>query len=86
MRPRLHIVLSSKQLPGVQSQASVPGFWDRFRLLLISLAFAVLAIAVLIAAFILGSAIAAVLAVLLVIAVAVVLVKTALMRARRPRT
>jgi len=86
MRPRLHIVLSSKQLPGGQSQAPVTGFWARFKLVLVSLALAVLAIAVLVAALILGSAIAGVLAVLLVIAVAFVLVKTALLRARRART
>ena len=85
MRPRFHIVVSSKQVRGSPSQASPLSFWGRFKLLLAGLTLAVLAVAVLIAAFILGSVIAAVLAVLLVIAIAAVIVKTALMRGRHSK-
>lgn len=70
-------------MPGTPVQP--PGFWSRIKGFGAGVALATLAVAVLIAALILGSVIAIVLAVLLVIGVAIVVIKVALVRSKRTR-
>lgn len=83
MRPRFQITLSNRQVPGTPVQP--PGFWGRMKSFGAGVALATLAVAVLIAALILGSVIAVVLAILLVIGVAIVVIKVALVRSKRAK-
>lgn len=83
MRPRFQITLSNRQVPGTPVQPS--GFWGRMKSFGAGVALATLAVAVLIAALILGSVIAVVLAILLVIGVAIVVIKVAMVRSKRAK-
>ena len=83
MRPRFQIILSNRQVPGTPVQPA--GFWSRIKSFGAGVALATLAIAVLIAALILGSVIAVVLATLLLIGVAIVVVRVALLRSKQAK-
>ncbi|MFL6387078.1 MAG: hypothetical protein ACJ71U_06275 [Terriglobales bacterium] len=83
MRSQFQIILQNRQLPGTPVQPS--GFWNRIKRFWAGVALATVAVAVLIAAFILGSVIAVVLAILLMIGVAIIVVKVALARSKRAK-
>jgi uncharacterized membrane protein len=83
MRSRFQIILANRQIPGTPIQPS--GFWNRLKRFSSGLVLATMAVAVLVAAFILGSVIAVVFAILLMIGVAIIVVKLALARSKRAK-
>ena len=82
MKSRFQIVISNRESSA--SQASAPlGFWTRFKILFLGLALTVVALAILIAALLLGWFFAAVLGFVVVIAVAIAILRTTLARVQR---
>ncbi len=80
VRGRYHIVLSTRSGPASDGQPQ--GCWARFTALLIGIGFLIVAVAVLVAALIFGSMLAAVLWVCLVVVMAVVILKVTWRRLR----
>ena len=82
MNPKVQIVISSKRQAGTPGSSRPLSVWQRFKLLIVGLAVAMVAIVVLVFALVVGSLVAAALWIGLVAVVATVIVKGAL---RRPR-
>lgn len=83
VRSRFQITLSNRQTPGTPVQPS--GFWSRVKRFWAGVALATIAMALLIAALILGSAIAVMLGILLMIGIAIVIAKVAFVRPKRAK-
>lgn len=82
MNRRVQIVISSRPPAGSTETSPPLTFWQRFKLLIIGIAMAVVAVSVLIAALIFGSILAAVLWIALIVVIVIVIFKTMFRSAR----
>ena len=83
MRGRYHIVVSSGL--GADPQGQPPGFWNRFKAILIGMAALLIAVTVMVVALVFGSILAAVLWVCLMLVLGAVIVIATVREVRRQR-
>lgn len=82
MNRRMQIVISSRRPVGPAGISQPLTFWQRFKLLIIGIAMAIAAVAILVAALIFGSILAAALWIALVAVIVFIIIKTMFRRAR----
>jgi hypothetical protein len=82
MNRRMQIVISSRPSIGPPGTSPPLSLWQRFKLLIIGIAMAVVAVGILVAALIFGSILAAVLWIALVAVIVAVIIKAMFRRAR----
>jgi hypothetical protein len=83
MTRRVQIVVSSRPPAGPQGIAPRPGFWQRFKLLILGLGVASVTIALLIVAVVLGSLLAGVILVVMAVTIVFFVVRVSLKRGRQ---
>lgn len=81
MNRRMQIVISSRPPTGLPGTSPSLSLWQRFKLLIIGIAMAVVAVGILVAALIFGSILAAILWIVLVAVIVAVIIKTMFRRA-----
>jgi hypothetical protein len=81
MNRRMQIVISSRPPAGPPGTSPPLTFWQRFKLLIIGIGMAVVAVGILVAALIFGSILAAVLWIALVAVIVIVIIKAMFRRA-----